>query len=133
MGQYTPGLDVTAVAVAGDPATAKGVVSPITFPTTGKFAGDAVRKLAGDSDAVTGTLALEWTPDRDTLAYARYNRGYKALAFYAGYLAAAPEAAPESVNDYEVGLKETFGHNFQLDMAAFYYDYANDQVPLSFP
>jgi iron complex outermembrane receptor protein len=133
LGQYTPALDVTAAALAGNPANAKGVASPITYPTTGKYAGDAVRKLADSSDAVTGTLALEWTPDRDTLAYARYNRGYKALAFYAGYLGAQPEAAPETVNDYELGLKKTIGRNLQIDIAAFYYDYRNDQVPLTFP
>ena len=56
------------------------MASPVTFSTSGKYAGDAMRKLADDSDAVTGTAAIEWTPDHDTLAYARYNRGYKAFA-----------------------------------------------------
>jgi iron complex outermembrane receptor protein len=131
LGQNTPALDVTEALVSFAPG--KGIASPVTLPTTGKYAGDAVRKLADSSSAVTGTAAIEWTPDRDTLAYARYNRGYKALALNAGYVGANPEAAPESVNDYEIGLKKTFNRTLQIDIAAFYYDYANDQLPLAFP
>jgi iron complex outermembrane receptor protein len=89
--------------------------------------------LADSSSAWTGTAALEWTPDRDTLAYARYNRGYKAFALNAGFTGSNPEAAPEFVNDYELGLKQNLGRNLQIDVDAFYYDYSNDQVPLAFP
>ena len=132
LGQNTPALDITQFLVSTAPG--KGVTSPVTFATTGKYAGDAMRKLGDSSDAVTGTAAIEWTPDHDTLAYARYNRGYKALALNAGFIGANPEAAPESVNDYELGVKKTlFDHRLQLDVAAFYYDYSNDQLPLAFP
>jgi len=37
------------------------------------------------------------------------------------------------VNDYELGLKKTINGNIQIDIAAFYYDYSNDQLPLAFP
>ena len=131
LGQNTPAIDITSVLVSYAPG--KGITSAVSFPTTGKYAGDAVRKLGDSSSAVTGTAAIEWTPDHDTLAYARYNRGYKALALNAGFTGANPEAAPESVNDYELGLKKTINHNLQIDVAAFYYDYSNDQVPLAFP
>jgi len=29
------------------------------------------------------------------------------------------------------GLKKTFGHSFQANLAAFYYNYQNDQIPLA--
>ncbi len=132
LGQFTPGLDVTAATLSGSPSTAKGVVSPVTYPTTGTYAGDAVRSLKDSSDSVTGTVAAEWTPDRDTLAYARFNRGYKALAFDAGYLAAQPEAAPEKVDDFEIGLKKTIWPNLLVNVSGFYYDYHNLQIPLDF-
>jgi iron complex outermembrane receptor protein len=131
LGQNTPAFDITSALVSY--ANGKGIVSAVSFPTTGKYEGDAIRKLADSSSAVTGTAAIEWTPDHDTLAYARYNRGYKAFALNAGFVGANPEAAPESVNDYEVGLKKTINRNIQIDVAAFYYDYANDQLPLAFP
>ena len=131
LGQNTPALDITPALV--DYLPGKGIGSATTFPTAGKYAGDAVRKLADHSEAWTGTAALEWTPDRNTLAYARYNRGYKAFALNAGFTGANPEASPEFVNDYEVGLKQTLGRNLQIDIAAFYYDYSNDQLPLAFP
>ena len=131
LGQATPAFDITSALVSYAPG--KGIASAVSFPTTGKYAGDAIRKLADSSSAVTGTAAIEWTPDHDTLAYARYNRGYKAFALNAGFVGANPEAAPESVNDYELGLKKTINHNIQIDVAAFYYDYSNDQLPLAFP
>ena len=131
LGQYTPAVDITSLLTSTAPG--KGIASAVTSPTTGKYAGDAVRKLADQSSAPTGTAALEWTPDRDTLAYARYSRGYKAFAFNAGYVGPNPEAAPEFVNDYEVGIKKTINHNIQIDINGFYYDYSNDQVPLAFP
>jgi iron complex outermembrane receptor protein len=131
LGQFTPAVDLTPALISTAPA--KGVGSAVSFPTTGQYAGDAVRKLADQSSALTGTAALEWTPDRDTLAYARYNRGYKAFALNAGFVGANPEAKPEFVNDYEIGLKERVGRNIQIDVDAFYYDYSNDQVPLAFP
>jgi iron complex outermembrane receptor protein len=131
LGQNTPAIDITPALVSFAPG--KGITSAVSFPTTGKYAGDALRKLGDDSDAVTGTAAIEWTPDHDTLAYARYSRGYKAFALNAGYTGANPEAAPEAVNDYELGYKRTFNHNLVIDVDAFYYDYSDDQIPLAFP
>jgi iron complex outermembrane receptor protein len=73
---------------------------------------------------------VEWTPDAETLVYLRYNRGYKAFAFNAGYLYANPEAAPEHVDDFEVGFKKTVNHTLIVNADAFYYNYNNDQVPI---
>jgi iron complex outermembrane receptor protein len=111
-------------------APQKGVTKTPTLETTGKFAGDFIAALGDTSDAVTGTAGIEWTPNRDTLAYARYNRGYKAFGLNAGFEGAGAEAKPETVDDFEVGLKQTIGRNFQIAADAFYYNYLDDQIPI---
>jgi iron complex outermembrane receptor protein len=63
--------------------------------------------------------------------YARYSRGYEAMSFNAGYISANPETKPEFLNSYEVGYKQNFGSQLLIDMAVFYYDYDQFQVPLS--
>ncbi len=137
MGSLLPAFDLTgALTSSGVKANGQliqGVTCAATFALSGAYAGDRVRCLGGNSDAVTGTAGVEWTPDRDTLVYARYNRGYKAFGLNAGVMSANPYAAPEYINDFEVGLKKTFGHTFTFDGDAFYYDYQNDQVPLDAP
>jgi iron complex outermembrane receptor protein len=127
-GSAMPALDITPLEAST--AAAKGVTCPTTYPTTGPWAGDAVRCLGDHSAALTGTAGIEWTPDEDTLAYARYNRGYKAFGFNAGLIAPNPEAKPETVDDFEIGFKKNFGHTLVIDIDAFYYNYLNDQVPL---
>ena len=132
LGSLTPAQDVTAALISTAPE--RGVAGPVIVPTTGKFAGDATRYLRDHSQATTGTLAAEWTPDRDTLAYARFSRGYKAFALNAGYIGAGVEAAPEHVDDYEAGIKkQLFDRTLVVDVSAFHYDYTNDQVPLGSP
>lgn len=88
------------------------------------------RTLTNHWDAVTGTLNLDWTPDRDTLGYVKYSRGYKSGGFLLGTLAPQPEAKQEAVNAYEVGLKKTINHNLQIDASVFYNDYNNLQINL---
>ncbi|HEY9218223.1 MAG TPA: TonB-dependent receptor, partial [Phenylobacterium sp.] len=92
--------------------------------------GTAQRGLSGTSDAVTGTAGVQWEPDDDTMAYARYSRGYKAFGFSAGGFLADPRAEPEFVNSYEVGLKKNWP-NLQLNVAAFYLDYRDLQAPVT--
>jgi iron complex outermembrane receptor protein len=128
LGSAMPAVDITTSEISFAPGT--GICSLPTLQTSGQYAGDYARCLSYSSGALTGTAGIEWTPDNDTLVYARYNRGYKAFAFNAGYLSANTVAAPESVNDYEVGFKRSFNHNLTIDADAFYYDYTNDQVPL---
>ncbi|MBA3810142.1 MAG: TonB-dependent receptor [Caulobacteraceae bacterium] len=131
LGSLFPAIDVTTALTSTAPA--KGVTCATTLQTTGRFAGDVQRCLGDHSDALTGTAGIEWTPDRDTLVYVRYNRGYKAFALNAGLVHADPEALPEHVDDFEGGVKKTFGRTLTVDADAFYYDYKNDQVPLVFP
>ncbi|HWA61466.1 MAG TPA: TonB-dependent receptor [Caulobacteraceae bacterium] len=86
--------------------------------------------------ALSGTAGVDWTPDADTLVFAKYSRGYKSGGFRVGIdtsLGANPLTDKETVNAYEIGLKKTFGRTFQANIDAFYYDYRNAQVPLSQP
>lgn len=89
------------------------------------------RSLSNSWDAVTGTLNVDWTPDRDTLVYAKYSRGYKSGGFLLGTLAPEPEARKEGVNAYEVGAKKTFMGNLQVNASLFYNDYKDLQLNLT--
>ncbi|MCR5873006.1 TonB-dependent receptor [Phenylobacterium sp. J426] len=89
------------------------------------------RALSDSWDAVTGVLNLDWTPDRDTLGYAKYSRGYKSGGFLLGTLAPDPRADQEQVDAFELGLKKTFAGRLQVNAAAFYNDYKGMQLNLS--
>ena len=89
------------------------------------------RSLKNSWDAVTGVLNLDWTPDEDTLGYAKYSRGYKSGGFLLGTLSVQPEADQEQVDAFEIGLKKTIARKFQLNAAAFYNDYKDLQLNLS--
>ncbi|WP_293351790.1 TonB-dependent receptor [Phenylobacterium sp.] len=93
--------------------------------------GIASRKLGDTSDAWTGTVGVQWEPDDDTMAYARYSRGYKAFGFSAGGFLAVPKADEETVNSYEIGLKKKVGYTLQVNAALFYLDYRNLQAPVT--
>ena len=135
-GAFTPSVDETTAATClsgnaqncnGGPL-AKGVKTMgVISPTTGL----ATRSLSGSSSAVTGGAGLEWTPTRDIFVYARYGHGYEGVSFNAGPVSSGPEVAPEYINSYEVGYKQSFGHTFSIDIAAFYYDYQDIQLPIT--
>ena len=120
----TVGVRVTDAAVVG------GVAGIYTDPTTGL----RHRLLNYDWSAVTGTFGVDWKPDADTLAYAKFSRGYKAGGFDSGTttLQTFVTTEKETINAYEVGLKKTFGGRLQANVSAFFYDYQDIQVPLSF-
>jgi iron complex outermembrane receptor protein len=125
MGSNTPAVDITSFLANNGPypGTGTGAINPTTGVDT--------RTLDASWSAVTGTAGVEWQPDTDTLAYLKYSRGYKTGGFNSGILAPSPETQPEFVDAYEFGLKKTFGHSFQANLAAFYYNYQNDQIPLA--
>jgi iron complex outermembrane recepter protein len=101
-----------------------------TDPTTGL----RHRMLRFDWSAVTGTLGLDWKPDPDTLAYIKYSKGYKAGGFDSGTttLLQFVTTQKETIDAYEVGFKKTFAGNLQVNTSAFYYDYKDIQIPLTF-
>ena len=126
MGSFLPALDITSAVISANGLKDKGTCSLPTLQANGVYS----RCLNDSSNATTGTAGVEWTPDHSTLAYARYSKGYKAFGFNAGTIAPQPESAPEHVDDYEIGLKKSFGRTLTLDMALFYYTYSNAQVPV---
>ncbi len=135
-GSNLPAIDVTPSAIGALPAgtagqTQQGVIGAVTFDANGL----ARRKLRDGSNAVTGTFGVEWTPDRKTLAYAKYSRGYKALGLFATQLPSAfsafPYSKPEQMDNLEVGLKKDWTRRFQTNIVGFYDLYYNAQVPLS--
>ena len=121
---FTPGSP-------GSPGQDPGVSSLTTVdPATGF----ATRHYDNHWSATTGTFIFQWTPDPTTNAYFNYSRGYKSGAFRIGIdttIQGFPSSAPEHMNAFEVGLKKDFGRTLQVNTAAFYYDYENDQIPLT--
>ncbi len=128
LGANTPAIDVTAGF-----ANAAGACT-----TPGKGAGPCVthangfisQSLNANWSALTGTAGVEWTPDSHTLAYAKYSRGYKTGAFQTPSIITTPETAPEYVDAYEAGVKLTHP-TWQINGDVFYYNYQNDQQPLT--
>jgi len=109
------------------PGAERGASAAVLDPTTGLY----VRKLNADWSATTGTIGVEYQPDRSTNLYAKFSRGYKSGGFNSGdLLSANPETNPEHINDYEAGLKKNFGRTFQFDIDVFYDQYYDDQVPI---
>lgn len=134
LGTFTPVVDVTPVVAAGALPTAfggvaqsaRGVCSTTTRQSDGKWS----RCLSDTSSAVTGTARIEWSPDRDTLGYLSYSRGYKAFAFNAGTIAQGNEASPEFADDFEIGVKKTLGGRVTIDVAGFWTNYHDAQIPI---
>ncbi len=94
--------------------------------------GYAHRLLEDEWSAVTGTAGIEWTPNNDTLGYAKYSRGYKTGGFNATSMAALPRTDEETVDSYELGLKEEFREiDLTTNVSLFYYDYQGVQTPVT--
>jgi iron complex outermembrane receptor protein len=123
LGTLTPAWDETSFFAQG--------AEPGAGPVTIGADGFGRRTLSGHWSAVTGTAGLEWDPSSDLLAYLKYSRGYKAGGFNAGAtLATDPEVGPETLDDFEGGIKKTFDQRLTIDLAAFYYNYNNMQIEL---
>ena len=87
---------------------------------------------------VTARVELDYKPNSDTLIYTSYNRGSKSggFTFSTGtpYAVAIVDTLnnipyrPETLDDYEVGLKAKLGPRVEFNLAAFYYSYHNYQA-----
>ncbi len=125
-------VDLTTFAVCGGPTIATCLANPLYANLTEAPAGGLTRKMAGSYDAWTGTAGLQWKPDSDTNAYVRYSRGYKSGGWVGSNgLTPYPYAAPEYVDNYELGLKKTFARRLQINSSLFYADYQGFQAPLT--
>jgi iron complex outermembrane receptor protein len=104
----------------------------------GKYAGAPPVSFGSASDATLNSdkpswrIALDRKITPDVLAYVSYSRGIKSGGFNDQQLPVRPYA-PETLDDYEIGVKGSFlHHRLQLDIAGFYYDYSNIQT-VSYP
>ena len=132
LGSLTPNLDLTSGAAAASLAQAfPGAGKAFINATTG-FADTQRPGISIHLDgAVTGEATIDFTPDSDSLYYFRYARGYKSGGFSTYTIGADPETSPEYVDSFEIGAKKTINRVLTLNGAAFYYNYYNDQVPLT--
>jgi iron complex outermembrane receptor protein len=131
-------LDLTGVATVVAGGTGAGIdVLPtgVTGPTVYDPAtGFASRRYDTDWDAVTGTLKAEWKPDPDTLIYGSFARGYRSGGFNIGIftvLSFLPYSDKETADAFELGIKKNWGSTLQTNLALYYYDYTNLQIPIS--
>jgi iron complex outermembrane recepter protein len=140
-GAYTPVNDITASnAAIASCFTAAGYTPsacakypgvrgvPYLLPN-----GMWARDLGASWSAPTGTLGVEWDPDPNTLAYLKYSRGYKSGGFNASTISVNPESQPEHLDAIELGGKEVFNRNLQVNGALFWYNYTDKQIPLTLP
>ena len=108
-----------------------GVLGPTTYDAK---TGLATRYFATRWSGFSGTAGVEATPDADTLVYLKYSRGYRAGGFNIGIfttLNAAPRTNAERLDAFELGLKKTWFGNITTDIAAFYYRYYGQQLPIT--
>jgi iron complex outermembrane receptor protein len=84
------------------------------------------------NDNLSGKAAIQADLSENNMAYASYTRGYKGPAyniFYNLTTVGAGVIAPETVNAYEVGLKNTFlDGDLIVNLAAYYAEYDNYQA-----
>ncbi|KUR72656.1 TonB-dependent receptor [Novosphingobium fuchskuhlense] len=88
---------------------------------------------------VTARAEIDYKPGKDTLIYVSYNRGSKSGGFT--FSTGTPTLGqsvidtfnnipykPETLDDYEIGLKAKINRMVEINLAAFYYAYHNYQA-----
>jgi iron complex outermembrane receptor protein len=133
-GAFAPVIDVTSNVVFTD-GVPRGVVDNgqpggITFTPDGF----AHRSYDASWHAVTGTAGLQWDPAPDTMLYVRYSRGYLMGGFASGVTSTEgqfPYTDAEHSDDYEAGIKKTFGRTLQANLDVFYNPIYGYQAPLT--
>ena len=107
--------------------TASGTLSPSNLSGCDTFQVRTVK-----FGEFTGRAVLDWQVTPDNLLYASYSRGYKSGGINPPLqpVFAVPDSfAPEFVNAFEVGSKNTFANGkVTLNLTAFYYDYKDLQL-----
>jgi iron complex outermembrane receptor protein len=90
--------------------------------------------LTESSRAPTWLLNLDYKPFTDLLLYVNYSRGYRAGGISAQLPPPFDTFEPESVNTYEVGVKDSFNGLVKgtFDIDGFYNDFSNQQLQLGF-
>lgn len=85
----------------------------------------------GSSSKITGTIIADYKVNDEMMIYGSFSRGFRAGAFNGNAYLDPSQISfvePEVVDAWEIGLKSRFLDNrIQLNTAAFYYDYTNNQ------
>lgn len=88
--------------------------------------------LNGASDEVTGRVLIDYQLQDDVMMYASYSRGYRAGTFNGLASQSIDQVTfvePEFIDAYEFGIKSRLlDDTVQLNVAAYYNDYADQQV-----
>jgi iron complex outermembrane receptor protein len=88
-------------------------------------------ELRYSTDNLSGKIGVDFNLPDGNMIYAHVSKGYRAPSFNAQAFFDPSElsvAKPEKVTAYELGSKLQFaGRSVTLNMAAFYYDYRNQQ------
>jgi iron complex outermembrane receptor protein len=102
-----------------------------TLPTA-SLAKQCTETVNQDSNAPTWLLDLDYKPTEDILTYVKYSRGYRTGGISFQLPSSLRTYGPEKVNAYEVGLKLTNPGGLRgiFNVAAFYNDFKNQQVPI---
>ncbi|MEO1324736.1 MAG: TonB-dependent receptor, partial [Pseudomonadota bacterium] len=112
---------------------------PYTFDPAAVAAGTPIDRATAprvnqeeSTGEFSGRLVLDYQLTDDILTYASYSRGYRAGTFNGlAYqdISQVFFVDPEEVDAYEVGFKSRFNEDkMQLNAAAFFYDYQNQQI-----
>lgn len=77
-------------------------------------------------NAISGKIALEYSPTSDVMLYASYSEGFKSGGYFGGFATNPAQLEPfdqEEISAIEVGFKTEFpDHGLRLNGAGFYYD-----------
>jgi iron complex outermembrane receptor protein len=96
------------------------------FQQIPEFGVDLAKDVDEEWTEVTWELVAQYYPVEDTMLYGSVSRGYKSGGVLVGNFPG--EYDPETIIAYEIGAKSQFGGRYQLNAAAFYYDYKDLQL-----
>ena len=96
------------------------------FQQIPEFGVDLAKDVDEEWTEVTWELVAQYYPVEDTMLYGSVSRGYKSGGVLVGNFPG--EYDPETIIAYEIGAKSQFGGRYQVNAAAFYYDYKDLQL-----
>lgn len=86
------------------------------------------------SEEPTWLLGVDYKPTEEMLLYAKYSRGYRQGSVNIGGSTGLDIHEPETVDSYEIGLKNTFSGSVPatLNVSAFYNDFTDQQLQFGY-
>lgn len=129
-GRFAQTFGFLSMILSGQPVTIAPGACTTFSNTTFQPVGLVRDSLAQDN--FSWRVGLDWEPSASTLVYGNAAKGYKSGGFTSLPAVFVSQLAPvsqESVMAYELGVKKgLFDRRFQINAAAFYYDYKDKQL-----